>query len=145
MEIKKITERHFNSLYELGKQEFQGEFWFTKEFIKTTFKRKSINLGAFENRKLIGEILVDIFDPSKAWIFFLLVDKSKRRKGIGSQLLRGVEKVLPENYYKIYVDFEKQDTLASRFYKNQGFSKSGKIKDWFGLGASGLIYSKTIN
>ena len=104
-----------------------------------------MHFGAFEKRKLIGSISVDIYDRPKAWIFFFDVLKNYRNKGIGSQLLKKVEKELPKDYYKIYVDFEKKDKLAIKFYKKHGFKEAGKIKDWFGKGTQGIIYSKTIN
>jgi len=145
MKIKRINGRYLKSLYKLGRQEFKGEFWFTKKFLRDAMKRKSINFGAFEKDKLIGAIFVDIFDRPKAWVFFFDVEKSHRRKGVGNKLLEAVEKAIPDDYYKLYVDFEKQDKLAIKFYKHHRFVKAGKIKDWFGLGKPGLIYSKTIN
>ena len=145
MKIKKIYKRDLNSLYELGKEEFKQEFWFTKDFLEESLNRKGIFLGAFEKTKLIGAILIDIsIDRPKAWIFFFIVKIGYRGQGIGHKLLENVEKKLPKEYYKLFVDFEKTDRLAIRFYKNHGFKKAGKVKDWFGNGTCGLIYSKTI-
>lgn len=144
MKIKEINGRHIKSLYALGEQEFEGEFWFTERFLRDAIKRKGICFGAFNKGKLVGAIFVDINDRPKAWIFFFDVEESHRKRGIGSSLLKAVEKRLPKGYYKLYVDFEKKDKLAIKFYKEHGFSKAGKIKDWFGTGKDGLIYSKTI-
>lgn len=145
MEIKKIDSKFLESLYRLGKEEFLGEFWFTKKFIEDTTRRHGIYYGAFDKKKLLGAICVDLIDRPKAWIFFFDVDKNYRKHGIGSKLLETIEKKLGKDYYKLYVDFEKTDKLAKRFYKEHGFEKAGKIKDWFGKGTYGLIYAKTIN
>jgi ribosomal protein S18 acetylase RimI-like enzyme len=145
MIIKRINAEFIKSLYNLGKEEFGGEFWFTKRFIEDTLKRRGLYYGAFENKKLIGAILVDTgIDKPKAWIFFFDVLKKYRNCGVGSKLLSKIEKSLPKDYYKLFVDFEKGDQLAIKFYKKHGFKKAGKIKDWFGLGTKGLIYSKTV-
>lgn len=108
-------------------------------------KRKGLYYGAFDKNKLVGTIFVDnSLDKPKAWIFFFVVLKEYRKQGIGNKLLKTVEKSLPKDYYKLFVDFEKSDKLAIKFYKKNGFRKAGKIKDWFGVGTYGLIYSKTI-
>jgi ribosomal protein S18 acetylase RimI-like enzyme len=144
MKIKRVDGHMLSSIYQLGKQEFHGEFWFTEKFLRDTKKRNGICLGAFENNKLIGTIFVDLLDRPKAWIFFFIVDKTQRKKGIGSSLLKEAEKRLPKNLYEMYVDFEKTDKEAIRFYKKHGFKQAGKIKNWFGKGTYGLIYSKTV-
>ena len=142
--IKTISARYIKSLYNLGKQQFKGEFWFTKKFLKDAIKRKGIYFGAFENKNLIGAIFIDINDRPKAWLFFFDVKKEYRDKGIGNALLNAVEKKLPKDYYEIFTDCEKADKLAITFYKKHHFKRVGKIKDWYGKGTWGLIYSKTI-
>lgn len=145
MKIKRINLRYLKSLYNLGNQVFKGEYWFTKRFLRESMKRKGLFYGAFDKDELIGAIFVDDgIDRPKAWIFFFAVKKEYRNKGIGNRLLDAVEKKLPKDYCKLFVDFEKKDKLALCFYKEHGFKKAGKIKDWFGKGTYGLLYSKTI-
>ena len=101
--------------------------------------------GAFDKKKLVGAIFVDDgIDRPKAWIFFFNVLKDYRKKGIGHRLLETVEKKLPKDYNKLYVDYEKTDKLAIQFYKEHGFKKAGRIKDWFGEGTYGIIGVKTL-
>jgi ribosomal protein S18 acetylase RimI-like enzyme len=145
MKIKRINLRYLKSLYKIGSQQFKGEFWFTKGFLREAMKRHGLFYGAFDKNKLIGSIFVDDgIDRPKAWIFFFDVVKEYRKRGIGNKLLKAVEKKLPKNYNKLYVDFEKTDKLAVKFYKDHGFKKAGRIKDWFGKGTYGLIYVKEI-
>ena len=108
-------------------------------------KRKGLFYGAFDKNKLIGAIFVDDgIDRPKAGIFFFDVKREYRGQGIGNKLLKVVENRLPKDYYKLFVDFEKTDKLAIKFYKEHGFKKASKIKDWFGIGTYGLIFTKTL-
>ncbi|MFH1290848.1 MAG: GNAT family N-acetyltransferase [Nanoarchaeota archaeon] len=79
------------SLYGLGKQQFGGEFWFTKKFLRDAIKRGGIYFGAFDKDRLVGAIFVDMDDRPKAWVFFD-VEKFHRQKGVGSLLLEAAEK-----------------------------------------------------
>jgi len=144
MKIKRINGRYIKSLYRLGEHQFKKEFWFTKKFLKDAIKRKGIYYGAFEGKNLVGAIFVDINDRPKAWLFFFDVKENYRNQGVGKKLLEVIERKLPKDYYEIFTDCEKADKLAIKFYKKHGFKKQGKIKDWFGKGTWGIIYSKTI-
>ena len=145
MKIKKVTIKDIDEIYKIGKQEFAGEYWFTKKFLKGTFKRKLIALGAFKHKKLIGVILVELPDKPKVWIYYFVIDKKNQRKGIGRNLLKEVEKNLPKGYFLIFVDFENKDRNAKKFYKKNKFKKVAKIHDWFGDNTKGLIYCKRID
>ncbi|MBU0977165.1 MAG: GNAT family N-acetyltransferase [Nanoarchaeota archaeon] len=145
MEIKRINGRYLKAEYTLGRQQFKDEFWFTRKFLKETLKRNCISLGAFEKNRLIGVIQVDLLDRPKAWIFFFDVNKEHRKKGLGTKLLNEIIKKIPKGFYKLYVDLEKTDKEALKFYKAHGFTLAGKIEDWFGKSSTGLLYSKTID
>src|SRR3972149_1909033 len=138
MKIKRIDGRYLKSLYKLGKEQFEGEFWFTKNFLRKAIEREGLYFGAFDKNKLIGAIFVDILDRPKAWLFFFDVKKSYRKHGIGNKLISSVEKKLPKEFDKLFVDFEKIDKSAVKFYKEHGFKRQAKIKDWFGKGTYGL-------
>lgn len=143
-EIRELKRSDLGEIYSLGKKEFYGEEWFSKKFLEDTFKRKTVSY-VFENGgKIKGIIMVDILDKPKAWIFFFIVEKNLRRKGIGTLLLKEVEKKLPKKNYLLLVDFEKTDHSARKFYKKNGFREQAKIKAWFGIRHYGLIYEKII-
>lgn len=144
MIIRKIKKEDINSAYKLGLQQFKGERWLTKGFLADTIKTRGLYYGAFENKKLLGVVLVRLYDRPKSWIYFFVVDKRFRRRGIGSKLLRKVETTLPKDYFLILVDFEKRDIDKNKFYEKQGFKKQAKINDWFGENHPGLIYSREI-
>jgi GNAT superfamily N-acetyltransferase len=144
MIIRKIGSKNIDSLYKIGLQEFKGEFWFTRNFLKETIKTPGYYYGAFENGKLLGGILVRKFDRPKLWIFFFAVDKGYRKRGIGGRLLKTVERKCSKNYPLIFVDICEGFSEAKEFYEEYGFKRQAEIKDWFGINQKGVIYSKII-
>jgi len=145
MRIRKMKKRDINKVYNLGLEQFKGEEWYDKKFLFDTIKRRGINYVAIYDAKIVGVIMVAIYDKPKAWIFFFVVDKKHRRRGIGNDLLNKIEKNLPNGYFLLLVDFDKKiDYIAKKFYKKHKFKKLAEIKNWFGRGNSGLIYGKTL-
>ena len=144
MRIKKINGRYLKSLSERGDEQFHGEYWFTKKFLKDAIKRKGLCFGAFDKKKLIGAIFVDLNDRPKAWIFFFDVLKEYRHRGVGQKLIEKIETMLPKGYFMMFVDFEDSDVLAKNFYTKHGFRRVAKIKNWFGKNTFGLLYAREI-
>lgn len=142
--IVKMKKRDLGKVFKIGKQQFKRESWFSKKFLKDSYKRGCISLVALDEKEIIGCVMVDVLDKPKAWIFFFVVCKSHRKKGVGSQLLQKAEKMLPKDNNILFVDFEKKDHLAKSFYEKHGFKKQAWIKNWFGLGHKGLIYEKRL-
>lgn len=144
IKIKPIGKEFINSIYLLGKTEFGGDFWFTKKFVEETMNSPGFYFGAFHGKKLIGSILAKKFDRPKLWIFLFLVSEKWRRKGIGKKLLGAVERKCSKNFPLIFVDFNRGDKIARRFYLKNGFVKKGEIEDWFGIDETGLVYAKRL-
>jgi len=144
MRIRKLGKRDLESVYRLGLREFGGQFWFTRKFLSQTLKTFSIFYGAFEGNKLIGTIIVKVYDRPKAWIYYFLVDEEYRRKGVGGALLKAAEKAIPKGNYLLIVDIGEDDAAAKKFYRKSGFRKVAKVKEWFGPHEAGLLYSKKL-
>ncbi len=144
MKIRRIGAKDTNALYNLGLQQFRGEYWYTKKFVKYSVTKPGLNFGAFEGKKMLGGILVQQEDKPKLWIYFFIVDKKRRREGIGRKLLRTVEKIHVKDFNMLFVDFEPTDFLAKSFYINNGFKQSAKIKHWFGYNTYALLYVKKL-
>jgi GNAT superfamily N-acetyltransferase len=144
MIIREISDKDINSLYKIGLQEFKGELWFTKRFLKETVKTPGYYYGAFERGKLLGGILVRKFDKPKLWIFFFAVDRGYRTKGIGGKLLKKIENKCSKTYPLIFVDICEALSEAKKFYVKCGFKRQAKVRDWFGINQEGLIYSKRL-
>jgi ribosomal protein S18 acetylase RimI-like enzyme len=144
MKIRKITPKDISQIYKLGLRQFRGEFWYTKHFLKDTLKNYGLYYGAFIDKKIIGTIFVRLYNRPQAWIYFFVVDKNYRRKGVGQILLDKIEKSIPKGYSIIIADLEDNDISAKRFYIKNGFKKKAKIKDWFGEKTFGVIYLKRV-
>ena len=147
MLLKKLNQNNLGSLYKLGLQEFKGQLWYTKSFLKDSLNSNGYNFGAYENKKLIGYILVRKMDRPKMWILVFIVDKDYRRQSIGVKLLKKVESFKSKDYYVLMVDagIGITDVLANNFYKKSGFERSNEIKHWFGTNNSGYIYLKNLD
>jgi len=144
MLIKKISDENIDSIYKIGLQEFKEKIWFSKKFLKETMETPGYYYGAFEKNKLVGTILVKKLDRPKLWIYFLAVEENCRGRGIGSKLLKKIEKHCSKYYPMIFVDTEPHPRKTNEFYLKNGFKKIAKIKDWFGIGQGGVIYSKQV-
>lgn len=144
MKIRRLGIKDVNALYAIGLQQFRGEYWYTKKFVRDSILKPGFNFGAFEGKKLLGGILVQQEDKPKLWIYFFIVDKKRRREGIGRKLLQTVEKIRVRGFNILFVDFEPTDTLAKNFYIKNGFKKSAIIKHWFGHNSHALLLFKKI-
>jgi ribosomal protein S18 acetylase RimI-like enzyme len=142
--IRKIDIKDADVLYKVGLQEFGKEFWFTKKYIKDTITPPSICFGAFINRNMVGGILAKELDRPKLWIFFFIVNRDYRRKGIGEKLLKKIEQKCSFNFPLLFVDIGAHDKIACNFYLKNKFKKLAKLKDWFGVGCDAYICSKRI-
>lgn len=144
MRIKKLNKDKIEKVYLLGKKEFKGQYWYKKRFIEESMNMNGLHYGIFDKNNLVGVILVNLYDKPKAWIFFFVIEKEYQRTGLGTKLLKNVEKNLPKGYFLIIVDVGKRDRIAKRFYEKRGFVKKAEIEDWFGEKESGLIYIKKL-
>jgi ribosomal protein S18 acetylase RimI-like enzyme len=142
MKLRKLLKDDIDRVFDLGFQEFNGELWFTKKFLKETINTPGYYLVAVENKKIIGVIFVRKFDLPKLWIFFFVVDKDYRRQGIGGRLLKAVERKCSNDYPLMFVDIENKNIEAKKFYLRNGFTEQACIKDWFGVDKEGIILSK---
>ena len=144
MKIKRLAPKDVEALYALGLQQFKGEYWYTKKFVRDSVLKPGYNYGLFEGNKLLGGILIQQEDRPKLWIYFFIVEKSRRREGIGTALLKTVEKLRIPGFNYLFVDFEPTDILAKSFYVKNGFKLSATIKHWFGRGSHALLFFKQI-
>lgn len=139
--IRKLPVSDINKAYRIGRQNFGKELWFTKKFLLETIRTPGYHYGCYKGKELLGCILVRKFDRPKLWIFFLAVDKNSRGMGVGKKLLETVEKMGSKQYPLLFVDVSARECS---FYKKMGFRRQATIKDWFGIGKKGTIYSKKI-
>jgi ribosomal protein S18 acetylase RimI-like enzyme len=141
--IKRISLKNIDSIYELGKQEFAGQLWYTKKFLKETLRHPGYHYGAYAGKKLVGYILSKKFDRPKIWIMSLIVDVEFRKQGIASKLVNKIQtesvSSSPLEFFIMFVDTEPE---LGPFYEKLGFTFRAEINDWYDINKPGLIYSK---
>ncbi|MFH1510314.1 MAG: N-acetyltransferase [Candidatus Woesearchaeota archaeon] len=142
--LRVLTKKDVKAIYTLGLQSFRGEFWYTRKYLVETLLPPCYACGAFVGENLVGAIMVRPLDRPKFWIFFLAVDKTFRRHHIGDMLLRKSESKCTKDFPILFVDVGAEDLAAIKFYEKEGFKRLAKVKDWFGIGTTGYIYSKRV-
>jgi len=110
----------------------QGARWISKEII---FK-------AVEGGKIIGTVKAK-YDSGVVYIKNVIIAKSKRRQGIGRQLMAKVETIGKKlGGHKAYL-FTGKDWAERHFYEKLGYRKTGDLPKHF-FKHDFVIYSKTI-
>lgn len=78
-------------------------------------------LGAFENEKLIGALIVSC-DTRKGWINRLAVDPDFRRRGVAKALITEAEKTLRRRGIRIFcVLIEDSNNASKELFKKCGY------------------------
>lgn len=146
MEIVELTESDLEALAGLY-QQFWGEES-SLEKMQATFRRLSRNpyyilLGAKQEEKIVGSamgiVCEELYGECKPFMVVedVIVDKAQRRKGLGSQLMRELERRAIDRgcAYMIFVT-EQNRTGAHEFYHALGYSSDAYkgFKKRFGAG-----------
>jgi ribosomal protein S18 acetylase RimI-like enzyme len=78
-------------------------------------------LGAFDNDILIGTVMVG-HDGHRGWVYYLAVDESQRRTGLGRQLMSAAENWLREHgAVKIQLMIRSSNDSVLGFYEHLGY------------------------
>ena len=88
--------------------------------------------------------------PLTEWtydIYWIAVDKSKHRGGVGKRLLKfAEEEVTRREGHLLLIETSSQETYGGtiQFYERTGYELVGKIKDYYKLADDKLIFAKRL-
>ncbi len=110
-----------------------GARWASKEII---FK-------AVEGGKVVGTVKAK-YDSGVVYVKNVIIAKSKRRQGIGRQLMVKIEEAGKKlGGHKIYLFTGKKWVIARKFYERMGYKKTADLPKHF-FKHDFIIYSKMI-
>lgn len=84
---------------------------------------------------------------SNVWLGWFAVKKTFRRNGVGTELMKCIEKIaLEKGYEKFYIETYSSKTFdaANEFYRKVGFEEVGQVPGYMPDGADMIIYHKSL-
>lgn len=82
---------------------------------------------AAEGQSVVGTIMAG-YDGHRGWIYSVAVSPARRRRGVGSQLVRFAESALAKKgCVKVNLQIMEQNESVSAFYVSLGFSVEKRI------------------
>ena len=98
--------------------------------------RGSISIREIIERKNTENALHMLTPPPYRTILTLVVAKNSQHSGIGSRLLKTIERSFPKNTV-LCVDTEEKNTKARRFYEHNGFTTASRVHE-------SILYTKQL-
>jgi len=144
--IEGASVHDLDELYQIEKECFSEEA-FTKQQIAYLLQDyDTISLIARENGTIVGVIMGSIHLEHCSPIGHILtidVASGNRRKGIGTQLLKAIEKILRQKgVRKCSLEVREDNDAALRLYENSGYTQAGKLRKYYGNRNGYLLVKK---
>lgn len=117
------------------------------EYTECIEGKDHIMLVASDDGEIRGYIMGYHQKTKKMHIISFGVDKDMRRHGIGTKLMRKLEKYAHKRYPDIKyttLNVEASNEIGIGFYAKYGFKKVIALKDYYGPGKLGLLLGKKI-
>jgi ribosomal protein S18 acetylase RimI-like enzyme len=115
----------------------------TAETIAKRFQQMTVFVATEKSGEIVGTIACGVVNAEEGHIRGMAVLPALQGTGIAVRLLMQAESYFREgNLKRISLDTTAPLERAIRFYKRFGFSRSGKIQDFFGMPL--MEYVKTI-
>ncbi len=147
IKIETASIRLLDKLCEIENQCFDQEAFTKRQLAYLLTDYNSIGLVAKADSEIAGFIISQVEienDAPFGHIVTLNVAPSYRRKGIGSQMLREVEKILKEKgVSESHLEVREDNAAAIKLYQNSGYKKIAKLEKYYG-NKHGLFLKKTL-
>nr|QIQ09876.1 ribosomal-protein-alanine N-acetyltransferase RimI [uncultured Mycoplasmataceae bacterium] len=124
--IKKIDKNNVAQIYEIEKENFKdSEQYKNIEFLLDN--KNYLIVGNFIKDKLISYIIgIDLNEEYE--LLKIATREEYKNKKFATNLFNHIAK----QYKKIFLEVNKNNSIAIKFYKSLGFSKIGERKNYYG-------------
>lgn len=128
--IRKMREEDIKEAANLEAQLFK-DAW-SEQGIRDTFEKgQTLLLAAFEDKKLIGYLIL-YYVLEDGEIARIAVAPESRRQGVGSRMLLEMETLCEDNgITRILLDVRESNETALAFYTDHGFIKDGIRRNFY--------------
>ena len=133
--LEKKDIKYFGELIRLDAlnyREYSRIGWSAKQIYNQFKKITNLSYGVFDHDLMISFIfgdLINIEKKSEYEILLIYVSSHFRKKGLGTKLLKKIEK--NTNLTKIHLEVSENNLVGIAFYKKMGFKKLYTRKDYF--------------
>lgn len=128
--IRRMRQEDIPHVAELERQTFT-DAWSENALSETLAQKQTILLTAFEDKKLIGYVIL-YYVLEEGEIARIAVSKGHRRQGVGARLLLELESLCRDNgISKLLLDVRESNVSAYSFYEEHGFVKDGIRKNFY--------------
>ena len=143
MIIEKMTLADFDLIKENLQTEFDN-FW-TPGVLKSELENENSKyIVDKENDEIIGFAGI-IVTPIDVEITNIVTKKSKRKKGIGKELLEKIIEIAKQTEMeKISLEVNEENKVAIHLYENNGFEKIGIRKKYYNGKNNAIIMTKVL-
>jgi ribosomal-protein-alanine acetyltransferase len=145
--IQDASLKHLDRLCEIEQKCFKSEAFTRQQIANLLAHPNSVSLIAKDNHNIIGFIIGVIFhEREKLAGHILTIDvyPSHRRMGIGSTLLKQIEKIFAGKGVKTcYLEAREDNVAALNLYRKLGYKKVGNLKNYY-KDAHGILFEKVL-
>ena len=130
MKIQRLTEQHLDGVLKIENDCFSHPW--TRESLENELNNPtSVFYAATDDDEVIGYIgMSTVID--EAYIFNVAVTESRRKKGIGSALIREIVTYCKKNgFYFVTLEVRESNQKAISLYSHFGFIKVGERKNYY--------------
>lgn len=126
MEVRELVESDASSVIALWVEAGLSRPWndAAKDFQRALDGTTSAVLGLKHDNELIGTVMVG-HDGHRGWVYYLAVEKTHQREGIGSELMRAAEEWLRKmGAVKVQLMVRSENESLLNFYGGVGYEIS---------------------
>jgi len=146
--IEDVSLRDLHELHQIEKECFGKEAFTRQQIARLLEDYSTISLTAKQDGAIVGFIMGSIYKegegPEVGHILTIDVASEDRRKGIGIQLLKAVERIFRgKGVGKCSLEVREDNIAALRLYKKSGYVQVRKLRNYYG-DSNGLFLIKNL-